>query len=604
MVFRYPKLLIERVFALVDKVPRDREETLKLQHFTAFAILGLPVMLGFAVYHLVAESYVAAVFIAIAAAGLGGGWLLLVKTRHGSFVYRANIVLYGALLIYSLISGGAGGSQILWMYTLPLIAFFLFGKGEGLLWSALALVLALFFLTFPPARQIGYDYPAGFVVRFVFSYLTVFAIAYWLEYFRSRYRTGMETERAELVRERERLRETIAERERAEEKRLQLERQVQNAKKLESLGVLAGGIAHDFNNLLMSVMGNAELSLKRIPPGSPARSSIDNIMIASRRAADLAQKMLAYSGRGHFVMRTVDLFEVMRKTRPFAEAAVSRGTSLVYETSAPLPEIQADAEQIGQVVLTLITNASEAIGDGPGLIKVAAGSMACDREYLESAHSGSECAEGIYSYVEVLDNGAGMDDETVARMFDPFFSTKFTGRGLGLAAALGVVRAHNGAIEVHSEPGAGTRVRVLFPAIESLSERPASREGDRGKASGARTVLVVDDEEAVLDVAQQLLASVGYQVITAENGSEGIEEFESHAGEIDCVLLDLTMPEMDGTRTFEALKKISDGVPVILASGYSKADVEDQFGDRGFAGFIQKPYTLEELESRIRESAK
>jgi two-component system cell cycle sensor histidine kinase/response regulator CckA len=245
----------------------------------------------------------------------------------------------------------------------------------------------------------------------------------------------------------------ITELQRAEEERRRLEFQIQHAQKLESLGVLAGGTAHDFNNLLMGILGNADLALRKIPKGSPTRDHLVAIIQTSTRAADLCKQMLAYSGKGSFVVSRIDLNEIVTEMTHLLEVSVSKRASINYNFLKNLPAVKADATQIRQIVMNLITNASEAIGDSGGIISISTGTMTCDRSYLAEVFTDEELEEGLYVYLEVADTGCGMDAETQTKIFDPFYSTKFTGRGLGLSAVLGIVRGHGGAMKVYSEPG-------------------------------------------------------------------------------------------------------------------------------------------------------
>ena len=256
----------------------------------------------------------------------------------------------------------------------------------------------------------------------------------------------------------------IAERKRVEEERRKFEEQIRHSQKLESLGVLAGGIAHDFNNLLMGILGNVGITLRELSKDSPVRRFIVNIQESSQRASSLCRQMLAYSGKGMFVIQAIDLNEVIVEMRDLMEASVSSSTLLKYNFADKLPAIEGDPAQIHQVIINLITNASEAMGEKAGLITLTTGAMKCDRDVLKDVYMGEDLKEGEYIYIEVSDTGCGMDKETLSKMFDPFFTTKFIGRGLGLAAVLGIVRSHNGAVKVHSEPGKGTEFRVLFPS--------------------------------------------------------------------------------------------------------------------------------------------
>ncbi len=381
----------------------------------------------------------------------------------------------------------------------------------------------------------------------------------------------------------------------AEEERHKLEAQMLEFQKLESLGVLAGGIAHDFNNLLMAILGNADLARSLLPPASPARPNVEEIVRASQRAADLCRQMLAYSGKGRFVVGRYDLSEIVQEMAQMLEVSVSKKASLRYSFAAELPAVRADATELRQVIMNLITNASESLGDESGVISVSTGVLECDRAYLSGSHLDDKLPEGRYVYLEVADTGCGMDEETQRRIFDPFFSTKFIGRGLGLAAVLGIVRGHRGAIKVHSEPGQGTTFRILLPALDWEAKEPAPSPAVNAHPPRGGTILLVDDDPAVRHVAAQMLDGLGFKVLTAADGREGLEVFRQHDGEMDCVILDLTMPEMGGEEVFGELRRLRSDICVILSSGYNEEDVTQRFVGQRLAGFIQKPYTSAKL---------
>lgn len=392
----------------------------------------------------------------------------------------------------------------------------------------------------------------------------------------------------------------ITERKRSEEERLQLEAQVRQSQKLESLGVLAGGIAHDFNNLLTGVLGNADIVLANLSPVSPVRPRVETIMRVAERAAELSSQMLAYSGKGTLSVSVIDLNEVVNEMEYLLDASVFKKVALKYFLEDNLPSIEADVTQIRQIVMNLITNGSEAIGDDEGVVAIRTGIMKASREYLAATYIDDGLPDGMHVYLEVTDTGCGMDEETRKNVFDPFFTTKFTGRGLGLAATLGIVRGHHGAIEVESEPGQGTTFRVLFPALAqaavSLEQEPKRAE----EWHGSGTILLVDDEEAVRDVGKEMLDEIGFKVVTAENGRDALEVFQKHREDIVCVLLDLSMPRMGGEETFRELRRLDDTVRVVFFSGYSEVDVAERFAGQGIAGFVQKPFTRQDLITGIR----
>ena len=381
-----------------------------------------------------------------------------------------------------------------------------------------------------------------------------------------------------------------------------LDAQLQEAAKDESLAVLAGGVAHDFNNLLVGILGSADLALTDLPATSPARGSLADIEEASRRAADLCQQMLAYSGRGRFVIQPLDLSDLVGETTHLLEAAISRRADLRLHLAEGLPAIEADATQIRQVAMNLATNAAEALDAGEGVITVATGTVECRRAVLDAMRLGDGLPEGDYVYLEVTDTGSGIDEATLARVFDPFFTTKFTGRGLGLAAVQGIARGHGGAIEVHTESGRGTTFRVLFPATDAVVAASARQAGSPLAGRGSGLVLLVDDEEIVRRVGGRMLRLSGFDVLTAADGREAIEVFGQRRDEIACVVLDLSMPHMGGEETLEHLRRIRSDVPVIISSGFTEQEVVDRFVGKGIAGFVQKPYNAAAMVAELRQA--
>jgi PAS domain S-box-containing protein len=391
----------------------------------------------------------------------------------------------------------------------------------------------------------------------------------------------------------------ITDRRRADQERQRLEAQVRHVQKLESLGVLAGGIAHDFNNLLMGIMGNADLAMMELPSVSPVRRNLEEIQKASSRAADLCRQMLAYSGKGRFVLDHVNLSEVIKEMANLLQISVTKNAALRYQFATDLPRIEADVTQMRQIIMNLTINASEAMGDQSGVITISTGAVECSRSYFRDAYIDESLPEGLYVYLEVADTGCGMDEATRLKMFDPFFTTKFTGRGLGLAAVLGIVRGHQGTIKVHSQPGKGTTFRVLFPAIaqQGAIKTEASADGRPWRSAG--TVLLVDDEETVRTVGSQMLEKLGFHVLAARDGIEAIQIFRLRSQDIACVILDLTMPRMGGEETLRHLRQIRPSVPVIMSSGYNEQEVTQRFVDKGLAGFIQKPYDFQALRDAL-----
>ena len=392
----------------------------------------------------------------------------------------------------------------------------------------------------------------------------------------------------------------ITEHKRNEEQRRQLEIQVQQAQKLESLGILAGGIAHDFNNLLMTILGNADLALMDLREESPVRHSLEEIETAAKHGADLSRQMLAYSGKGKFVVEAFNLNEVVQELGHLLEVSISKKAMIKYQLSEDLPAIEADLSQIRQVVMNLITNASEALEDREGWIVVSTGVMECDTASLHQCLYSERLPEGTYVSLEVIDTGCGMDVATQEKIFDPFFTTKFTGRGLGLAAVLGIVRGHKGAIRIDSAPDKGTTFQVLVPAVAPAASRPSEKALIAESWRNNGTVLLVDDDESVRDVAKRMLESAGLTILAASDGCEAVEVFRRRGDAVSCVLLDLTMPKMDGSETFQELRRMRPDVRVILSSGYSEEEIESRIGESEMAAFIQKPYNREQLIEKVK----
>jgi len=376
-----------------------------------------------------------------------------------------------------------------------------------------------------------------------------------------------------------------------------LKEQMGHAQRLESLGVLAGGIAHDFNNLLTAIMGNSGLARSKLPPASVAHENLQRIETSTRRAADLCKQMLAYSGKGKFIVQPLNLTSTVEEMLDLLQVSIAKNVVLKFDLSRALPAVEADASQLQQVIMNLVINASEAVDNKSGIISVATGVMYADRRYLSETWLDEGLAEGRYAYLEVSDTGCGMDKATMAKIFDPFFTTKFTGRGLGMSAILGIVRGHKGAVKVYSEPDRGTTFKVLLPITDLSVSGSVVQQNDSANWQGEGTVLIVDDEETIREVAGLMLEDMGFDVLLAENGLVAIDLYHKHKEEIAAVLLDMTMPKMNGEETFRELRRINPGVKVILSSGYNEQDATQRFMGKGLAAFIQKPYAPAELHS-------
>jgi PAS domain S-box-containing protein len=382
--------------------------------------------------------------------------------------------------------------------------------------------------------------------------------------------------------------------------RIRIEEQLRHTQKLESLGVLAGGVAHDFNNLLTGILGNSSLALDNIGPSNPNRPLIEEVMKAAERAAELTRQLLAYAGKGRFVMHTLDLSELVREISSLIQTSFPKQAQLRMQLAGNLPGIDADPGQLQQIVMNLVINGAEAIGSQGGSVLVRTALQEVDQNYIGTMSSAGELLRpGRYVSLEVHDTGIGMDEETLSKIFDPFFSTKFAGRGLGLSAVLGIVRAHKGALKVYSKPAQGTTFKVLFPAsARAVAAVAAPAMGD---LTGAGTVLIVDDEEIVRTAARHTLLRYGYQSIPAQDGEAALQAYKNCPGKVALVLLDLTMPVMSGEETLRQLQMIDPKVKVLLTSGYNEVEAVQRFAGKGLAGFIQKPYTASALAVKVKE---
>ncbi|MEQ1891837.1 MAG: response regulator [Planctomycetota bacterium] len=389
---------------------------------------------------------------------------------------------------------------------------------------------------------------------------------------------------------------TELERERASTLRLEGERKELARQRMESLGLLAGGIAHDFNNLLVGILGNASLAL--VDAEGPLREQLEEVEHAARRATDLANQLLAYSGKGRFVVGDVELNALCEETVLLLKSSLPARVQVRLQLEPGLPRVRADETQLRQVLMNLLLNAADSIGNAPGLLTVHTTCANVSAGELQACALGSDAPPGRYVSIEVTDTGCGMDRSTQARIFDPFFTTKFTGRGLGLAAVQGILKGHQGALAIQSTPGKGSTFRVFFPPSTwpGLAE-PTSAAAPRLR--GCR-ILVVDDEELVRRSARRMLEHLGFQATEARGGEEALEILRADPEHAQAVLLDMTMPGMDGAASFDALRAVCPDLPVVLMSGYDERETLARFPRQDLAGFLRKPFALDELAQRVR----
>ena len=385
------------------------------------------------------------------------------------------------------------------------------------------------------------------------------------------------------------------------EKKIKMEKQILQTQKLESLGVLAGGIAHDFNNILMAVLGHTELARMEITSNSPAYGNLKEIENASKKASKLCSQMLAYTGRASYALEKVNINKLITEMLHLVKTLVSKKAVLNLSITDNIPYINADPSQISQVIMNLIINSSDAIGDKNGIISISTGSAEFDSEYLSKTDLNEDLEPGNYVYFEISDTGCGISSDNIDRIFEPFYTTKFTGRGLGLAAVQGIIRSHKGSIKVYSEEGKGTNIKVMFPSVtKNLYESNNTTEESQKNWKGSGTVLFVDDEDTLRFLGSDMLTKLGYDVITASDGVEALDIYKKRKDDIDLIVLDLTMPNMDGSQAFSEIRNINEDIKVIIASGYSYNDITVRFSGKNLAGIIEKPYSMKKMRQILK----
>ena len=397
----------------------------------------------------------------------------------------------------------------------------------------------------------------------------------------------------------------ISEQRRAEEMVREKDEAFRQAQKLESIGVLAGGIAHDFNNLLTGIMGNAGLAKRAILAGrhEKAADMLQDVLKASERAADLTRQLLAYAGKGQFVIQPVDVCKLVTEVSTLIRASISKKITLVLDIPDECPAIQADRTQLQQLVMNLVINGGEAIGDHAGTLtlRIRTDHFTERRERLRTA--GFPILPGEYVRIDVIDTGEGMDEETRDRIFEPFFTTKFLGRGLGLSAALGIVRGHRGAIGVLSEPEKGTTFTILLPVLPELApfRRSSTQALPERDLSGVGTVLVADDDHAVRSLAASVLYEAGYTVELAEDGVQAVKRLRELGSQVSLILLDLTMPKLGGAEAALELRRVHPDIPIIAMSGYGDAEAMERFSGARIDDFLPKPFSPDQLAAKVRD---
>ena len=352
---------------------------------------------------------------------------------------------------------------------------------------------------------------------------------------------------------------------------------------------------------MVAVDANAGLALKALPPDSPARELIEGIEKAVAKVSTFSKQIMSFTGKSGAMKEPVSLNEMVEDTSHFLLASISKNASLEFRLSDGLPAIMADPQNIQQVVMNLILNASDALEEGKGKIEVCTGKLKAERPYLDSMHLGKDLAEGEYLFIEVSDTGCGMDEETKGRVFDPFYTTKFTGRGLGLSAVFGIVKGHGGAIGLKSGKGRGTTFRVLLPLPEEPLQAGVEKQESKDIWAGGGTILVVDDDESVRMLTRKVLETAGYKVLTAADGRHGIEVFSQNGESISLVLIDLIMPKMRGDEAAKKMRKLKNGIKILFLSGYSDLQTTDMTDESGKVAIMMKPYKVTKLLAKVKE---
>jgi PAS domain S-box-containing protein len=388
---------------------------------------------------------------------------------------------------------------------------------------------------------------------------------------------------------------------RAEQQHSELEEQIMGAQKLAGLGKLLAGVSHDFNNILVGILGNADIALSDMTSMTPARSIVEDIRRSAIAGSELTSQMMAYSGGAETKAEPLFLNDFLKQMNPLLKSLISDHIELKFDYTENIPAIEADGTLFRQLIVNLVTNSVDAIGEKPGVIHVRTGINRTDSRYMQTMDINTDLSEGYYVYIEVADTGSGFDGESRAKLFDPFFSTKANARGLGLAAVHGIVRSHNAAVRVQSEPDRGAAFKVFFPYSENKPKPAAPREepGVPENWRGKGTILIVDDDMAVRKVTGLMLTKRGYRILTANDGKAGVEMFEKHCDEIAMVILDLVMPKMNGEEALNEIQRIDPDARVVLCSGYNEHEAPEINRLKQRVSFLQKPFEMEELLAAV-----
>ncbi|SCY48865.1 response regulator [Desulfoluna spongiiphila] len=396
----------------------------------------------------------------------------------------------------------------------------------------------------------------------------------------------------------------------AEEERIIFELKMQHAQKLESLGIIAGGIAHDFNNILMAVLGHADIALEEVEGNPGPQKALNSIVTAGKRATELARQLLVYSGKGKLETSIVNVNTLVSDMMSLIEVSVSKKVRILFHPGRHTPHIEGNLSQLRQVVLNLLTNASQAIGNASGQIEIRTGKVFCTRSDLDACSMpvrpdvDAPLPEATYTFIDIDDTGCGMDATTRNKLFDPFYTTKKTGTGLGMAAVLGIIRQLRGTMTVDSTPGVGTHIRVLLPASLAAVEnrkQPEAPPTEKPIRQQGGLILIADDEEPVRKISQRMVEKLGFSVISAKDGREAVSLYKAHRQKIRCVILDMTMPGLSGSEALDQIRIVNPSAKAIIASGYGSAPSESDLAADDSCSYLQKPYQISELKQVLRE---
>lgn len=535
---------------------------------------------------------------------MGVPWFLLRRGHYRIAVFTLIGLIFLGIAAYLFIEG-VSQSYLLLLFVIPITLSGLL-LGRLALWLTIGITVLLLstvaFTITPPVRPYN---PISLVVTFILLIVLQGLLLDQLV-------AGLWEALAEALKKSKILAERDKERQKllaaAEQhirEREQIEAVLHQTQKLESLGVMAGGIAHDFNNLLSAMLGQSSVAKMKLPPDSPAIQHIDRSIAAAERAADLTRQLLIYSGRGQIERKPISLNEVIQENLPLLKVTIPANVQLKHTLTPELPAILADPGQMQQVVMNLVLNGAQAIGNKPGQVSINARlyHLTAGMEPLTWQYGGHVPEPGDYVLLELTDTGEGMSPEILDRIFEPFFTTKTTGHGLGLATVLGIVRTHQGSIQVKSEPGQGTVFRLFFPIIEQPKDRPENKRLESPiltTSPHTGLILIIDDEESVVASLTDILVMGGFTVLTAANGATGLQKYEEQYQEIDLVILDISMPGMDGIETLRHLQTINPHARIIVSSGLNRTGKLLPLTMGATVSYLNKPYNAEKALAEVR----